>query len=338
MPTMVSQNATRIKLLKIWEILCQETDEEHPMESTVLIKKLDEMGIHCERKTIYRDIDTLIDCGYDIVCERGKKNQYYVLDRSFDLPELHIMLDAVQAASFITPKKTKLLVDKLANLAGSRKGEVLKRNIVAFNTTKNCNENIYYLIDEIVRAITKKKKIEFQYFDYDGRHKKVYRKDGAKYVMNPYSTVFSGDNYYLLCYNDKYRSIMHYRVDRMDNVKMLEEDILPLEEGKNFDVTKHKKEVFGMFMGQEEKVTFNVHKSLLDVIYDKFGADIHLITVDDETYRFTADVQISPVFMGWCCAFGNKVKIVAPESAVEKIKEHIGNLSSIYADILVEKQ
>ena len=115
MPTMVSQNATRIKLLKIWEILCQETDEEHPMESTVLIKKLDEMGIHCERKTIYRDIDTLIDCGYDIVCERGKKNQYYVLDRSFDLPELHIMLDAVQAASFITPKKTKLLVDKLAN-------------------------------------------------------------------------------------------------------------------------------------------------------------------------------------------------------------------------------
>lgn len=123
----------------------------------------------------------------------------------------------------------------------------------------------------------KKEKIEFQYFDYNERHKKVYRKDGAKYVMNPYATVFSGDNYYLLCYNDKYRTIMHYRVDRMDNVKMIEDDILPLEDEKKFDVTKHKKEVFGMFMGQEEQVTFDVHKSLLDVIYDKFGADIHLV-------------------------------------------------------------
>lgn len=327
---MLAQNATRIKLLKIWEILCQETDEDHPMESTVLIQKLDEMGIHCERKTIYRDIDTLIACGYDIVCERGKKNQYYVLDRSFDLPELHIMLDAVQAASFITPKKTALLVDKLANLAGSRKGEVIKRNIVAFNTTKNGNENIYYSVDEIVRAITKKKKIEFQYFDYNEHHKKVYRKEGAKYIMNPYSTVFSDDNYYFLCYNDKYRTIMHYRVDRMDNVKMIDEDILPLEENKKFDVTKHKKEVFGMFMGQEEKVTFDVHKSLLDVIYDKFGTDIHLITVDDNTYRFTADVQISPVFMGWCCAFGEKVKIVAPDSVLEQLRKHVQQMARQY--------
>ena len=300
------------------------------MESTVLIQKLDEMGIHCERKTIYRDIDTLIACGYDIIRERGKKNQYYVLDRSFDLPELHIMLDAVQAASFITPKKTEQLIDKLADLAGSRKGEVLKRNIVAFNTTKNGNENIYYLVDEIVRAITKKKKIEFQYFDYNERHKKVYRKDGAKYVMNPYATVFSGDNYYLLCYNDKYRTIMHYRVDRMDNVKMIEDVILPLEDEKKFDVTKHKKEVFGMFMGQEEQVTFDVHKSLLDVIYDKFGADIHLVSGNNETYRFTADVQISPVFMGWCCAFGEKVKIVAPDSVVEQLRNHVRQMARQY--------
>lgn len=327
---MLTQNATRIKLLKIWEILCQETDEDHPMESTVLIQKLDEMGIHCERKTIYRDIDTLIACGYDIVRERGKKNQYYVLDRSFDLPELHIMLDAVQAASFITPKKTEQLIDKIADLAGSRKGEVIKRNIVAFNTTKNCNENIYYLVDEIVRAITKKKKIEFQYFDYNERHKKVYRKDGAKYVMNPYSTVFSADNYYLLCYNDKYKTIMHYRVDRMDNVRMLDDDILPLEDGKDFNVTKQKKELFGMFRGNEEQVTFDVHKSLLDVIYDKFGADIHLVTIDNETFRFTADVQISPVFMGWCCAFGSKVKIVAPESAVEQLRQHVLEMARQY--------
>lgn len=327
---MLAQNATRIKLLKIWEILCQETDEEHPMESTELIEKLAEMDIHCERKTIYRDIETLIECGYDIVCERGKKNKYYVLDRSFDLAEIHIMLDAIQAASFITDKKTGLLVDKVANLAGSRKGEVLKRNIVAFNKTKNTNESIFYSVDEIVRAISKKKKIEFKYFDYDAKHKKVYRKEGGRYVMNPYSTVFSDDNYYLLAYNDKYKTIMHYRVDRMDNVKMMDDDIVPLEEGKNFDITKHKKGVFGMFTGDEQEVRFIVDKSMLDVVFDRFGKNVQLMQHDEDKYTFTANVQVSPIFMGWCCAFGNKIKVVAPESVVEQIKEHIKHISSAY--------
>ena len=327
---MIAQNATRIKLLKIWEILCQETDEEHPMESTELIEKLAEMDIHCERKTIYRDIETLIECGYEVMCVRGKKNQYYVLDRSFDLPELHIMLDAVQAASFITPQKTKQLVDKIADLAGSRKGEVIKRNLVAFNITKNTNEQIYYSVDEIVRAISKKKKIEFKYFDYDANHKKVYRKEGNKYIMNPYSTILSNDNYYLLGYNDKHKNIMHFRVDRMDSVRMLEDDILPLDSNNEFDVTKHKREVFGMFTGSEENVRFIIHKSLLDVIFDRFGSDVKLMKYDEDNYTFTADVQVSPIFIGWCCAFGQKVKVVSPSNVVEQIKEYVENIYKQY--------
>ena len=324
------QNATRIKLLKIWEILCQETDEEHPMESTVLIEKLAELGVPCERKTLYRDIETLCEYGYEVICERGKKNQYYVLDRSFDLPELHILLDAVQAASFITPQKTVQLVDKIANLAGSRKGEVIKRNIVSFNNTKNTNEKIYYSVNEIVRAITKRKQIEFMYFDYDSKHNKVYRKEGNKYVMNPYATIFSNDNYYMLAYNDKHKTIIHFRVDRMDFVRMTDKDILPLNDAETFDVTKHKKEVFGMFIGKEESVKFVVDKSLLDVVFDRFGSKIILSKIDEDRYSFSTDVQISPIFLGWCCAFGDKLKVVAPDSVVESIKQHIMGLDELY--------
>lgn len=324
------QNATRIKLLKIWEILCQETDEEHPMESTVLIEKLAELGVPCERKTLYRDIETLCEYGYEVICERGKKNQYYVLDRSFDLPELHILLDAVQAASFITPQKTVQLVDKIANLAGSRKGEVIKRNIVSFNNTKNTNEKIYYSVNEIVRAITKRKQIEFMYFDYDSKHNKVYRKEGNKYVMNPYATIFSNDNYYMLAYNDKHKTIIHFRVDRMDFVRMTDKDILPLNDAETFDVTKHKKEVFGMFIGKEESVKFVVDKSLLDVVFDRFGSKIILSKIDEDRYSFSTDVQISPIFLGWCCAFGDKLKVVAPDSVVESIKQHITGLDELY--------
>ena len=327
---MFSQNATRIKLLKIWEILCQETDEEHPMESLTLIEKLAEMGIPCTRKTLYTDIQILNDCGYEVICSRKKKNEYYVIDRSFDLPELHILLDAVQAASFITPKKTKEFVNKIAALAGSRSGEVIKRNIVAFNTTKNTNESIYYSINEIATAINKKKKIEFVYFDYDADYRKVYRKDGAKYIVNPYATIFSDDNYYLLGYNDKYKTITHYRVDRMEHVKMIADDLVPLSDDKAFDVRKHKKELFGMFTGNEEKVSFVIDGSMLDVVFSKFGSDVKLRKIDDKHYSFTAEVQISPIFFGWCCAFGERLKVVSPDNVIEKIKEHVKTISNLY--------
>ena len=327
---MISQNTSRIKLLKIWEILSQETDEEHPMDSAVLIEKLEEMGIPCNRKTLYNDIQVLQDCGYEVMCERKRFNKYYVSDRSFDLPELHILLDAVQAASFITPKKTKEFVDKLAALAGSRSGEVMKRNIVAFNTTKNTNEAIYYTVNEIVCAINKNKKIEFKYFDYDAKHNKVYRKDGTMYKMNPFATVFSNDNYYLLCYNDKHKTIMHFRVDRIDNVKMIDESISPLPKEQSFDVKKHKKELFGMFTGQEEKVSFIVEKSLLDVIFDRFGSNVKLYEQDENHYTFTAEVQISPVFIGWCCAFGQKLKVLGPDNVKEQIKQRLVETIELY--------
>ena len=327
---MLAQNATRIKLLKIWELLCQETDEEHPMESTAIIEKLNDMGIPCNRKTLYSDIQVLCDCGYEVLHQRGRKNSYYVLDRSFDLPELHILLDAVQAASFITEKKSAELIEKIASLAGSRSGEVLKRNIVAFNTTKNTNESIYYSVNEITLAITQGRKLSFTYFDYDGAHQRVYRKDGQIYKVNPFATVFSNDNYYLICYDDKHNDMMHYRVDRMDQVTMLSDKSLPLPKGSRFNVKKHKKQLFGMFIGEEEKVKFEVDKTLLDVVYDKFGRDIKFSAKDDNTYVFSADIQVSPIFYGWCCAFGDKLKVVSPDNVVLGIKEHINQLKENY--------
>ena len=323
--------ATRIKLMKIWEILRQETDEDNPMPTSVLMKKLDEMGIHCDRRTIYADIKLLNDCGYEVLCNKSQKNEYYVVDRSFDLPELRILLDAVQAASFITERKTKEFVDKIADLAGSRRSEVIKQNIVAFNTTKNTNEAIYYSVNEIALAINAKKKVEFTYFDYDANHKKVYRKDGKVYTVNPFATIFSDDNYYLVCYDDKYLSVTHYRIDRMDKVKMLDEDVKPLPSDHALhDLKKHKKSVFGMYNGETEKVKFVIEKNLIDVVYDKFGKDLKLMSFGDDKYTFTAEVKVSPIFFGWCCAFGERLKVVAPDSVIERIKEHVKTITNMY--------
>lgn len=323
--------ATRIKLMKIWEILRQETDEDNPMPTSVLMKKLDEMGIHCDRRTIYADIKLLNDCGYEVLCNKSQKNEYYVVDRSFDLPELRILLDAVQAASFITEKKTAEFVDKIADLAGSRRSEVIKQNIVAFNTTKNTNEAIYYSVNEIALAINCKKKVQFTYFDYDTNHKKVYRKDGKVYTVNPFATIFSDDNYYLVCYDDKYLSVTHYRIDRMDKVKKTEEDVKPLPDDHTLhDLKTHKKSVFGMYNGETENVQFIIDKNLIDVVYDKFGKDLKIMAYGEDKYTFTAEVKVSPIFFGWCCAFGERLKVVAPSSIIERIKEHVKTITNMY--------
>ena len=316
---MKPEKAFRIRLVKILEILRQETDEDHPMGTQTLIKKLAEQGIECDRRTLYRDIQVLNDYGYEVLC-----------DRSFDIPELRILLDAVQAASFITPKKTEVLVDKIADLAGSHRAEVLKKNIMRFNITKHTNEAIYYNVNEIESAIMEGKKVSFFYFDYNAHGERVFRKDKKRYVINPYATIFSNDNYYLVGYSDKYKNVAHYRIDRMEAVEVETEDIMPVLAIEGFDITEHKKQVFGMFVGEEERVSIQIDNSLIDAVMDKFGENISLMDRGDGTARLEISVQISPAFLAWCCAFGDMLKVVFPSSLVEQIKVYIERLANLY--------
>lgn len=158
---MKQEKAYKIKLIKILEMLRQDSDEDHYIESTEILSKLAAMGIECDRRTLYGDIDVLNDFGYEVLCEKnpGKPNKYCVVDRSFDVPELRILMDAVQASSFITPSKTEVLLDKIADLGGSHRAELLRSNIVKFNMTKSANESIFYSISEINLAIENNKKV-----------------------------------------------------------------------------------------------------------------------------------------------------------------------------------
>lgn len=327
---MKQEKANKIKLVKIWEILSQETDENNPMGTQTLIKKLKEIGIDCTRKTLYADIDTLNAFGYEILCTRGVSNLYYVVDRKFDMPELRILIDAVQAASFITPKKTKEFVDKIAHLSGSRSAEVLKSNVVEFNTAKSKNESIYYAVNEIALAIRHGKQVEFLYFDMDVNKKRVYRKEGAKYTVSPYATIFSNDRYYLLCYDDKHKNMSHYRIDRMSNVSMIDKPVNSIVYTKPFDVKKHKGQVFDMFTGRPEKVRFLADNSLIDVVVDKFGEQVKLYSAGENSFSFTADVQVSKTFLAWCCGFGKSLKVTSPASVINELKEYTKELFEHY--------
>lgn len=208
---MKQENAYKIKLVKILEILRQDSDEDNYIETSEILSKLAAMGIVCDRRTLATDIEVLNSYGYEVLSEKspGKPNRYCVIDRSFDVPELRILMDAVQASRFITPKKTEVLIDKIANLGGSHRSELLKSNVVKFNTTKGTNENIFYSINEINTAIEKGYKVSFEYFDFDINHNRVYRREGKRYFVNPLATIFDDDNYYLICYYAKHEDVVH---------------------------------------------------------------------------------------------------------------------------------
>ena len=324
------EKSSKIRLFKIWDILRTETDEDNPMETSTLIRKLAEHGIECDRRTIYKDIQLLNDFGYEILHTRGVTNRYFVVDRSFDIPELRILLDAVQAASFITPKKTDALVNKIAALAGSHRAQLLKNNIMRFNIPKHTNEAIYYSVNEIERAIIDGKKVSFFYFDYNAKGERIYRKDKKRYVVNPYATVFSNDNYYLVCYSDKYKNMTHYRIDRMETVEVEKDDITPADCIKGFDITEHRKQVFGMFVGKEERVSIVFDNTLIDAVMDKFGEDVQLVDKGDGTALLIISVQISPAFLGWCCSFGDKLQVIHPQSVVVQVTDYVAQLAGKY--------
>lgn len=320
---MKKDKINKIKLIKLWEILSQETDEDHPMGTTQILERLESFGIICDRRTLYADIDALNDCGYEILCKRAISNEYYVIDRKFSQPELRILMDAVQASSFITEKKTEELVNKLASLAGSQRGEVLKRNIVAFNTTKTNNETIYYNVDTINEAIIQNQKVKFVYFDYNTKHERVYRREGCYYYINPFATILDNENYYLVGYDDFHRNMLHFRVDRMEQVTVSRHPKSEFKEFENFDIQNHKKQLFGMYSGETKTIDIRAHKSLIDVIFDFFGIDTKIIKVDEETIGCSVNVQTSPQFYGWVLSFGDKLKVVSPTQVCDEIHKYL---------------
>ena len=333
---MMQEKTSKIKLIKILEILRQETDEDHYMDSTELMRRLEEQGICIERKTLYTDIELLNQFGYEILCEKtiGFPNKYCLADRLFDVPEVHILLDAVQSAAFITEEKTKVLVDKISSLAGRKRGEILKKNIVEFTTAKSHNEKILYLVSEISQAIINKKKIKFNYFSYDADRNKVYKMNskGEKrgYKVNPLGTVFDNGNYYLFAYDDFFGTVSHYRIDRMEGVKMTDLDMTPGIEKEIENLPTRKRQLFAMYGGETATVEVQADKELVDVIYDKFGDRVKLRTIDKQTVGFTAEVQVSPTFLAWCCSFGDQLKVTAPKEVVQEIKEYLEKMIKNY--------
>jgi len=325
MPT--SQNQ-KMKLVYLMKILQERTDENHSLTVQELIIALNEYGVEAERKSIYSDMESLRQYGLNIETRKSKKFGYYIASRQFELPELKLLVDAVQSSRFITQRKSNMLIQKLSSLTSSHQAKELSRQVVTANRPKAINESVYYNIDSIHTAINDGKKVSFKYFDYDLRKARAYRKAGESYTQTPLALCWNDDKYYLICYSSKYDSIINFRIDRMSGVSVCEENADRFYK-KNFNVSEYVRQTFGMYGGETVSARLRFDKMSVNSVLDHFGADIKL-NIAGDCFEIDIDISPSPVFLSWIAQFGANAEIISPESMRVAMRELITELNEKY--------
>ena len=309
----------KLKIFYILDYLQAYSNEKNPVRASDLITMLDrQWGIRCDRKTVYSDIAALQQYGVDIVSLPGKNGGYYIASRNFELPELKLLIDAVQSSRYLTEKKSRELIEKLCSQCNEQDAKLMRRTVLVSGRVKSMNETIYYNVDAIQEAIAQNKQITFRYFDWDFGGKRKYR--DKEYLASPYGLCQDNENCYLLAFSDRH-GITSYRVDRMTDIQLTEANRIPCPELTGKALHDHANRLFQMYSGDALDVKMRFHRSLLNVVIDRFGKDTMLIPDGDEYFNFTVKVAISPMFLSWVIGFGAKAKILYPQSVADACKE-----------------
>lgn len=328
---MARSSFQKLKILYVMDYLLKNSDEQHPVSVAKLIEELESRDIAAERKSIYDDIECLRAYGLDISqTGTGRSSGYYVSSRDFELPELKLLVDSVQSSKFITHKKTMSLIKKLAGLASVHEGQLLSRQVFVKNRIKTMNESIYYNVDEIHRGIAENKKIRFHYFEYTVSKERRFRRGGDWYQISPYALSWDDENYYLVGYDSDIGRMKHFRVDKMANIGLTEEERDGQESYAAFDLAAYSRKVFGMFSGEDVAVTLRFENSLVGAVLDRLGREAMLIPDGEEHFTVRCEVALSPLFYAWVFGFGEKARILSPESVVQGMREHIERVSVMY--------
>ncbi|MBA1334296.1 MAG: hypothetical protein HPY66_2145 [Firmicutes bacterium] len=274
----------KLKILYLMKILLEKTDEENTMTVNEMIAELEKYGITAERKSIYDDIEALRHYGIDIATRKTKTTDYFVANRLFELPELKLLVDAVQCSKFVTHKKSNELIKKIESFASKHQAMLLQRQVYVANRVKAMNESIYYNVDKLYVAIAENKQVSFRYFEYTVDKEKKFRKNGEKYIVSRYALSWDDENYYLITFSEKYGDFTHYRVDKMTDIEMTDQIRAKLPDNEHFNIAEYSKKVFNMFGGEEETVKLRFDNSLVNVVIDRFGKDITIEKADENYF------------------------------------------------------
>ena len=306
----------KTKLLHLARMLLRQTDEDHPLTVPQIIEGLARQDVKAERKSIYDDLDALRLFGLDVQSRKGKSPGWFIGGRDFELPEVKLLMDAVQSSRFITQKKSDALIRKLEGLASVHQAGQLQRQVYVSGRIKVMNESIYYNVDKLHSAIAGQKAITFKYFDYDIARQKVFRQEGKRYVVSPYGLIWNSENYYLVAFNHTHQELRHYRVDKMTEIVVTGLDREGREQYPDFQLAEYGQKHFGMYSGQEMKVTLRGRRDKAHLVWDRFGQDVILVPDGEEHFTVTLPVVMSPQFFGWLLGLDGSVTLIGPRQAV----------------------
>lgn len=319
----------KLKILYLLKILSEETDLDHRLTTEQLIKKLADYGISAERKSIYRDLDCLTDFNYDI--ERGPKGAC-LASRDFELPELKLLVDAVQASKFISAKKSSELIKKISSLLSRFEASELNRGVFVSERVKSEDKGLLYTVDGLHKAMNSNRIVTFKYWEWTPDKKKKEKHGGKVYRLSPWGLIWDDEYYYLIAYDSEFGGIKHFRVDKIKDLKETEDLRQGYEIYSKLDLGAYSKKVFGMFNGRDDTVVLEVADSLAGVIFDRFGTELTVFSAREGFFSVAVQVKISRAFLSWVVQFGNGMKIISPAYVVDEMKAMLDEVKSCYGD------
>lgn len=325
-------NDAKLRPWILAKVLYERTDYDHSLTTAQLMKILDEeYNMPTYRTTIGQDIELLQKIGMNIQLIKSTQNKYNVLDRYFLDSELKLLIDAVASARFIPYSQSRKIIEKISAMAGKNAAERMIRNVSVERRIKGSNKKILNIVDVINTAITQKKQISFQYFEYNARKDRKPRFDGYWYKFSPWRLVWNGDFYYVVGWYEKYKHVTNWRVDRMvSNPKILEDDAISMPKG--FDLDKYINTMYHMFSSERKTIELICNNSVMDAIIDRFGEDVTTYACDMENFRAVVEVAVNNVLFSWIAGFGGLVKLKSPENVKEGYAEFVTKAYKALAD------
>ncbi|MBE5843264.1 MAG: WYL domain-containing protein [Butyrivibrio sp.] len=321
----------KFKLYYLAKIMVEKTDEGHFLTMPEIKAELDKYDVSADRKSLYEDLKALEKLGIVVdMVQEGRNYNYHVTSKAFELAELKLLVDSIQASKFITEKKSNGLIKKLTSFASEHETAQLKRQVVVQGRIKAMNESIFYVVDELHNAISNNRKIRFLYLQWDLNKEMVPRKE-EKYEVSPWALTWNDENYYLIAFDESSGKIKHYRVDKMSKIDILEEKRAGKEHFEEFDMAAYTKMNFAMFGGATEIVRLRFMNELVGVIIDRFGKEIPIHKSSEEGWAETrVEVAVSDQFFGWIFGLGNGIKILGPDDVVSRYKKILKEVSALY--------
>ena len=322
----------KLKMLYLARIFREQTDDEHGLTMPEIIQRLSAWGVSADRKTLYADFEELRRYGLDINSQQiGHSTVYSLGAREFELPELKLLVDSVQAAKFITDRKSRELIRKLEGLVSEHQAQQLHRQVLIAGRVKTMNESIYYNIDKLHTAINADTQIRFQYFQWNVQKEMALRHDGQWYQVSPWALMWDDENYYLVAFDAAAGRIKHYRVDKMLRIRQIDEKRRGREHFRDFDMGRYARGMFGMFGGEETAVTLEGESRMVGAVIDRFGKEIPIVPIGQDRFRAEVRAVASEQFLAWVIGLGGGVVIAGPDAVVEKMRALVDLLRRQYA-------